>query len=52
VWLIQGEASCVPCLMEGCERKLDSRSRCLDEMPLGRVTAAIAQALAMASLRN
>ena len=52
VWLIQGEAPCVPCLMEGCERKLDSRSRCLDELPLGRVTAAIAQALALASVRG
>ncbi len=52
VWLLQGEASCVPCLLEGCDRHVASRSRCLDELPLSRVTAAIAQALALASLRQ
>ena len=29
VWVIQGEADCVPCLQEGCERHLHSESRCL-----------------------
>lgn len=45
VSLLQGLAHCVPCLLEGCERRLDSRSLCLDEMPLARVTAALDAAL-------
>ncbi len=45
VWIVQGLAHCVPCLLEGCERKLDSRSLCLDELPLARVTNAVTQAL-------
>ncbi|MDB5985622.1 MAG: putative lipopolysaccharide heptosyltransferase [Nevskia sp.] len=45
VWLLQGIAPCVPCKLEGCERRLDSYSHCLDELPLVRVTAAVAAAL-------
>jgi len=45
VWLLQGAGSCVPCRREGCERRLDSYSRCLDELPLNRVTDAVAAAL-------
>jgi len=45
VWLLQGLAACVPCKLEGCERRLDSYSRCLDELPLARVTAAVSAAL-------
>lgn len=33
VQLIQGRASCVPCLLEGCERRLDSGSDCLLAIP-------------------
>jgi heptosyltransferase-3 len=47
VWLVQGEEPCVPCLLEGCERHVGSASRCLDELPLARVTAAVARALTL-----
>ena len=40
VFLLQGVADCVPCMLEGCERHEDSPSACLDEMPVGRVIAA------------
>lgn len=46
VWIVQGIKSCVPCLQEGCERKLDSRSDCLDELPAARVIAVADQILA------
>ncbi|MES1992949.1 MAG: glycosyltransferase family 9 protein [Pseudomonadota bacterium] len=49
VWLLQGAGSCVPCRREGCERRLDSYSRCLDELPLQRVTDAVAAALQSAA---
>lgn len=45
VTLVQGLTPCMPCLLEGCERRLDSRSRCLDELPAARVIAAAQQAL-------
>lgn len=45
VWLLQGEGDCVPCLQEGCERHLESRADCLDQLPIGRVTAALDAAL-------
>jgi heptosyltransferase III len=46
VHLLQGLGHCVPCLLEGCERRLESRSRCLEDLPLARVTAVAAAALA------
>lgn len=36
---------CVPCHLEGCERRIASFSRCLTEMPLDPVTAAAEQLL-------
>jgi len=42
VFLVQGEADCVPCRLEGCERHLDSESRCLTSLPVARVWAALA----------
>jgi lipopolysaccharide heptosyltransferase III len=36
---------CVPCHLEGCERRITSFSRCLTEMPLDPVTAAAEQLL-------
>lgn len=45
VWLIQGEGDCVPCLGEGCERRLDSPSRCLDELDPQRVIAVVREIL-------
>ena len=32
VWLVQNPLPCTPCRNEGCERRLDSYSRCLDEL--------------------
>ena len=37
VFLLQGQGDCVPCMLEGCERRQDSPSACLDEMPTQRV---------------
>lgn len=45
VWLVQNSLPCTPCQKEGCERHLESRSQCLDEMPVGQVLAAVDQAL-------
>jgi heptosyltransferase-3 len=48
VWLVQNPLPCMPCQLEGCERRLDSYSACLDEMAPAQVMAAIDQALAAA----
>jgi len=48
VWLVQNPLPCMPCQLEGCERRLDSYSTCLDELPLERAIAAVDQALAAA----
>jgi len=32
VWLMQGPGDCVPCLMEGCDRHIGSRSLCLQRI--------------------
>ncbi len=47
VWLVQNPLPCLPCQLEGCERRLDSHSQCLDELSPAQVTAAVDQALAM-----
>jgi heptosyltransferase III len=46
-WLVQNPLPCLPCQEEGCERRLDSHSQCLDELSLGQVLSAVDQALAM-----
>jgi heptosyltransferase-3 len=46
VWVVQGIKACVPCLLEGCDRKLDSHSECLDDLPASRVIAVADQILA------
>ncbi len=48
VWIVQGMPHCVPCLQEGCDRHQQSRSACLDEMPVSRLVAIVDQALATA----
>jgi heptosyltransferase-3 len=48
VWLVQNALPCAPCQLEGCERRLDSYSQCLDELPAAQVVAAADQALAAA----
>lgn len=45
VWLVQNPLPCLPCQQEGCLRRLDSHSRCLDELPASQVIAALDQAL-------
>lgn len=47
VTLLQGvnARGCVPCLLEGCERHVASRSDCLDEMPAERVIEAVRRVL-------
>jgi heptosyltransferase-3 len=50
VWLIQNPPSCpwsiLPCQQEGCERHLNSHSRCLDELTVSQVLSAVDAALA------
>jgi heptosyltransferase III len=47
VWLVQNSLPCLPCQLEGCERRLDSFSQCLDELPVAQVVSAVDQALAV-----
>ena len=41
VTLVQGLAACVPCMLEGCERQINSRSDCLETMTVGTVLDAM-----------
>ena len=45
VTLIQGAAACAPCFNEGCDRHLASYSDCLQQLPVSKITAALADAL-------
>jgi len=45
VWLVQNPLPCMPCQLEGCERRRDSYSCCLDELSPRQVIAAVEQAL-------
>jgi heptosyltransferase-3 len=47
VWLVQNPLPCLPCQLEGCERRIDSHSRCLDELGVAQVMSAVDQALAL-----
>lgn len=46
VWLVQNPLPCMPCQLEGCLRRLDSHSQCLDELSAAQVITAVDQALA------
>jgi heptosyltransferase-3 len=46
VWIVQNPLPCLPCTFEGCERHIDSRSVCLDELKPEQVLAAVDQAIA------
>jgi heptosyltransferase-3 len=46
VWLIQHAFPCTPCQLEGCERRLDSTSACLDALSPEQVMQAVDEALA------
>ncbi len=50
VWLVQNPLPCMPCQLEGCERRLDSYSACLDELSAAEVIAVVEQALANAAV--
>ena len=52
VFLVQGEASCVPCLLEGCERHEASHSDCLQHLPAARVIAAVDAVMSGAPRRS
>ncbi|WP_353570630.1 glycosyltransferase family 9 protein [Candidatus Albibeggiatoa sp. nov. BB20] len=41
IYLLQGQADCIPCHQEGCERHRMSESRCLTELPSEKVIAAV-----------
>ncbi len=45
VWLVQNPLPCLPCQLEGCERRLESYSACLDELRAAQVIAAVEEAL-------
>jgi heptosyltransferase III len=45
VWLVQNPLPCMPCQFEGCERRLESYSACLDELSPEHIIAAAEQAL-------
>jgi heptosyltransferase III len=45
VWLVQNPLPCLPCQLEGCERRIDSYSQCLDELTVGQVLSAVDQAV-------
>jgi heptosyltransferase III len=45
VWVVQNPLPCLPCTFEGCERHVESYSRCLDELSSGQVLTAIDEAL-------
>jgi heptosyltransferase-3 len=46
VWLVQNPLPCLPCQEEGCLKRRDSHSQCLDELSVGQVLKAIDAALA------
>ena len=46
VWIVQNPLPCLPCTFEGCERRIDSPSVCLDELKPEQVLAAVDRALA------
>jgi heptosyltransferase-3 len=45
VWVVQNPLPCLPCDKLGCERHLESFSRCLDELSAPAVLRAVDQAL-------
>jgi len=46
VWVVQNPLPCLPCTFEGCERHIESRSICLDELTADQVLTAADLALA------
>ncbi len=50
--LVQNPLPCLPCTFEGCERRIDSHSACLDELAPEQVLAAVDRALATSNARQ
>ena len=47
VFLVQNPLLCLPCQQEGCDRRLESHSQCLDTLTVAQVVSAVDEALAM-----
>jgi len=47
VWVVQNPLPCLPCTFEGCDRHIESHSRCLDELTPEQVLTAVDEALKM-----
>jgi lipopolysaccharide heptosyltransferase III len=47
VWLVQHAFACTPCQLEGCERRLESYSACLDALSVEQVMRAVDEALSV-----
>ncbi len=45
VVLLQGEGDCVPCMEEGCDRNIKSKSDCLQRLPAAKVIAELQKLL-------
>jgi heptosyltransferase-3 len=45
VWLVQHAFPCTPCQLEGCERRLESYSACLDALAVEQAMCAVDEAL-------
>jgi heptosyltransferase-3 len=45
VWLVQNPLPCLPCQQEGCDRHVQSRAQCLDELTPQQLLLAVDQAL-------
>lgn len=52
VWVVQEPLACLPCDRVGCEGHVDSFSRCLDQLAVGRVLAAVDAALGSSRSRR
>ena len=48
VFLVQGAGGCVPCMLEGCQRNIDSSSDCLQNLAVGTVMDAVTVLLSKA----
>jgi heptosyltransferase III len=51
VYLMQGPGMCVPCLQEGCDRHVKSRSRCLEDLTAQEVINAVSLIMSSSSLK-
>jgi heptosyltransferase III len=52
VWVVQNPLHCLPCTFEGCERHVESYSRCLDELKPAQVLTAVDEALQFRDARH